>query len=136
MEARHERHVSHDYAGFAWFAEQATDLAPEVCHALARLRYGHDSAANPRLAFALGVLAHESSHLVVSLEDVEARAECFGMQRIRRTGRLLGASPVQSSRLAAIYWQRLYPEDLPRYRSTECRNGGLLDLHPQSSVWP
>lgn len=66
----------------------------------------------------------------------EARAECFGMQRIRRTAQLLGASLAESSRLATIYLRQIYPEDTPRYRSADCRDSGLLDLHPASSRWP
>jgi hypothetical protein len=135
-EAGTHRNVSIDYSGFASFVDQATDLAPEVCHSLALLRYGHNPPADVRLSFAVGVLAHEASHLVPAYEEVEANAECFGMQRIDRTARLLGASNAESRRLASIYWQRLYPDDAPSYTSPECRNGGLLDLHPRNPVWP
>jgi hypothetical protein len=82
------------------------------------------------------VLAHESSHLVVAAEDVESRAECFPMQQIDRTARLLGASPAESRRLATLYWRRIYPDDAPDYTSPDCHDGGLLDLHPDSAVWP
>jgi hypothetical protein len=135
-EARTHRSVSIDYSGFAWFLEQATDLAPQVCHSLALLRYGQHPPADIRLAFAVGVLAHEASHLVPAYEDVEANAECFGMQRIDRTARLLGASSAESRRLASIYWQRIYPDNAPSYTSSECHNGGLLDLRPRDPVWP
>jgi hypothetical protein len=134
--AHAHRNVSVDYAGFAWFLEQATDLAPEVCRPLVLLRYGHHPPVDTRLAFAVGVLAHEASHLVPSYEDVEWKAECFGMQRIRQTARLLGASGAESNRLASIYWRRIYPDNAPGYTSSDCHNGGLLDLHPANPVWP
>jgi hypothetical protein len=131
-----ESDVITEFYGLAWFGENATDLAPEVCKPLAELRYGNDRTPGVALALGVGVLAHEASHLTPAGEDVEARAECFGMQRIRRTANLLGASPALSAQLAAIYWQRIYPEDIARYRSTQCRNGGLLDLHPGNPIWP
>jgi hypothetical protein len=30
----------------------------------------------------------------------------------------------------------MYPRLPQEYRSPECRNGGELDIHPESSVWP
>jgi hypothetical protein len=135
-EAHTHHSVSVDYVGFAWYLEQATDLAPEVCRPLVLLRYGHHPRVDTRLAFAVGVLAHEASHLVPSDEDVEWRAECFGMQRIRQTAQLLGASGAESNRLASIYWQRIYPDNTPGYTSSDCHNGGLLDLQPANAVWP
>ncbi len=135
-EAHAHHNVSIDYAGFAWYLEQATDLAPEVCRPLALLRYGHHPPADTRLAFAVGVLAHEASHLVPAYEDVESKAECFGMQRIRQTARLLGASAAESNQLASIYWHRIYPDDAPGYTSADCHNGSQLDLHPGNAVWP
>jgi hypothetical protein len=128
--------VATDYSGFAWYVEQAIDLAPPVCHNLAVLRYRHSVVASVRFAYAVGVLAHEASHLISSGEDVEWKAECFGMQRIRRTATLLGLPAGESSRLADLYWRRIYPDDAPGYTSPDCHNGGLLDLQPGSSVWP
>jgi hypothetical protein len=135
-EAQTGHHVSNDYSGFAWFIEQATDLAPQVCRPLSLLRYGHHPPADIRLAFAVGVLAHEASHLVPAYEEVESKAECFGMQRIRHTARLLGATAQEANELASIYWQRIYPDNAPTYTSDQCHDGGLLDLHPASTIWP
>jgi hypothetical protein len=33
------------------------------------------------------------------------------------------------------YW-RHYAEELPAYRSAECRQGGKLDLGRADSIWP
>jgi hypothetical protein len=33
------------------------------------------------------------------------------------------------------YW-RHYGEELPAYRSAECRQGGKLDLRRAESIWP
>lgn len=129
-------HVAADYSGFAWYFEQVVDLAPHVCRSLVELRYTHNTKVTSAHAYAVGVLAHEASHLVPSAEDVEWKAECFGMQRIRRTARLLGLGSRESSQLATLYWRRIYPEDAPGYTSSDCHNGGLLDLHPHSAIWP
>jgi hypothetical protein len=136
QEAHAGEKVYVDNSGFAWFLEQATDLSPDVCDALTRLRYEHQRVPDLRLAFAVGVLAHEASHLVPPGEEVEWKAECYGMQRLQRTARLLGATHDEAARLADMYWRHIYPDDAPGYTSRDCRDGGLLDLHPASSAWP
>ena len=58
------------------------------------------------------------------------------MQRMARPAQLLGASTAESRALATVYWQSIYPDDSPGYTSSECHNGGLLDLRPRDPVWP
>jgi hypothetical protein len=79
-------------------------------------------------------VAHESMH-VAGIRD-EAKAECYGMQRLRRAAVPLGLTPAEGSFLARLYWRDWYPRSEGAYRSGECRDGGLLDLRPGSHIWP
>jgi hypothetical protein len=58
------------------------------------------------------------------------------MQTIARAAVLLGRPPAQARYLAALYAKHWYPWWPRTYRSPECRNGGRLDLHPSTNVWP
>jgi hypothetical protein len=110
-------------------------LSPAVCDPLVDFAY-HKVWPDARedLAFAFGVLAHEAQHAVgVESEPV---AECRGMQQARDVAKGLGATSEGAAEAARLYWQVIYPGDLPSYRSRECRNGGRLDLRPNSEVWP
>lgn len=113
-------------------------LSPAVCGPLSALAYakrrpsaGHAIRA---LARAVVVLGHESEHSLGTVN--EAVVECRAMQRIRATARLLGASKRYADRLAAVFWKDVYPHVPPRYRTPRCRDGGPLDLRPESPVWP
>ncbi len=125
-------------AGVAGFEQQTIHLAPSICTWLERVGSRRPPHGNDVLdaAFAVGALSHEAHHLAYSGPSSEAGVECHGMQRIRRTARLLGAPSDYSARLAIIYLALVYPHNLPRYRSPECRDGGALDLRPKSSGWP
>ena len=57
------------------------------------------------------------------------------LQDIRRTARLLGTKRGQAC-LAAAYWSDIYPYQPLEYRTPDCRDGGLLDLDSERSVWP
>ena len=84
--------------------------------------------------WAAHVLAHESWHLAgQAAEDV---AECNGLQTTAFVAVQLGASPKRAQAIAAYAWSTLYPRTPPAYQTTDCRNGGKLDLHPYSSDWP
>ena len=79
-------------------------LAPDICGRLAAFAYG---GARPRagpkaldIAEAVETLGHEAEHLVSP--GTEAETECYGMQDIRRTVRLLGASRSYADRLAGV----------------------------------
>ncbi len=88
-----------------------------------------------RSAYAVGVLAHESEHLL-SPAASEAETECYGMQEIRRVARRLGADAAYANRLAMRYWFEVYPSEPADYKSGECVNGRSLDANPGSSRWP
>jgi hypothetical protein len=122
-------------------------LAPQVCGTLERLwKRGGPSLACTEigggqcgkevvaLAWATSALAHESYHLR-GVRD-EAAAECYGLQSTAFTARALGAPPAYATRLAEYtFWNVRPPVDFG-YFSPECRDGGRLDLRPQTSRWP
>jgi hypothetical protein len=84
--------------------------------------------------WAAHVLAHESWHLAgQAAEDV---AECNGLQTTAFVAAKLGAGAKRAQAIAEYVWTTLYPHTPESYRSDDCRNGGKLDLHPYSSVWP
>jgi hypothetical protein len=58
------------------------------------------------------------------------------MQRMARLARMLGTSRSYGERLAATFWSKLYEFNLPAYRSTECRDGGALDVRRANQAWP
>jgi hypothetical protein len=127
-------------AGTVFFDEEGrpanfTDLDEETCSTLDRFADGKlRPTDDARAARALHVLAHESSHLA-GVRD-EAAADCFGLQRTALVAEDLGADPAEAEQLARIALAERAMFAPPDYRSSECRDGGALDLDPASSVWP
>jgi hypothetical protein len=126
------------WRGYTTLPLPTVTLGPAICSELTRL--AHDDLPVWRdkspdaLAWSVETLAHESMH-VSGIRD-EAKAECYGMQRIRVAALGLGRTAHEGRYLATLYWRHWYPWITPSYRSQECRNGGRLDLHPASDVWP
>jgi hypothetical protein len=123
-------------SGFTSFDRKRIDLGTAACADLAHIAYEpldrpHESWDD--LAWAVNLLGHESTHARGTHD--ERRAECEGMQAIPRTSRLLGLNATEGRYLALLYWSRLYPL-MGDYRSAECRDGGGLDIHPETDVWP
>ena len=87
-----------------------------------------------QLANTVLTLGHETVH--VAPGGNEAIATCYGLQRMRRAGVLLGAPRAYADSLAELAWTGLYPYGLAKYHSPECKDGGKLDLNPKSPVWP
>jgi hypothetical protein len=110
----------------------ATDLDRSVCESLERFR--EDGEAGFAAVQAIHTLAHESWHLA-GIQD-EAQTECYGLQTTAFVAARLGADPVVAQAIAVDALRRLYPALPARYRTSECRDGGPLDLRPASSVWP
>jgi hypothetical protein len=125
-----------DTLGFAGIGASRINLAPSVCDSLLQLAYRHarPSAEAGRLSLAAAVvtLSHEPAHSR-GIAD-EAVAECQALQLANGTALKLGASPAYAASLVREYWSH-YGEELPAYRSTECRPGGKLDLGNASSIW-
>jgi hypothetical protein len=85
-------------------------------------------------AIALDVLAHESWHLEGNQN--EAVTECYAEQTVGFVATKLGSDNVQARGLARLVHLLVYPQMPDEYRSGECRDGGALDLRPDSSAWP
>jgi hypothetical protein len=140
---RHERLYSSERIttrdlGFARFGSDVANLSPAACDGLVLLVYLDLRPAGGRrqlgLSGAVDTLSHEALHSR-GVAD-EATTECFALQRVERTARLLGVERGYARRLAQVAWKRGYRLFSPEYRSPECRDGGALDLRPKSSRWP
>ena len=79
-------------------------------------------------------LAHESWHLRGILD--EARTQCYAVQTAERVARSLGIEAEDARALAARVAADDAREPVGQYHSTECRPGGLFDLHPDTPDWP
>jgi hypothetical protein len=115
------------------------NLSPWICASLARLAYEDVPAEKDpwpeALAWSVAALAHESQH-VRGIAN-EAQAECLGVQAIAATTETLGRGAAEGRYLASLYWRESYlTRSDGRYRSRECRDGGELDAHPETHVWP
>jgi hypothetical protein len=123
--------------GFAGIGGSRINLGPSVCDGLVRLAYVHarptDDAGRLLLAAAIVTLSHEPQHSKGIAEEFVA--ECNGIQLANATAVKLGASPAYAATLVRAYW-RHYDEELPAYRSSDCRKGGTLDLGRADSIWP
>jgi hypothetical protein len=123
-------------------------LAPQVCETLRELwttrrtpslgctalgagQCGEDVI---ELAWAASALAHESHHLR-GVQD-EAAAECYGLQSTALAAERMGAPPAEARRLEEYTFWNVRPPVDRGYFSPECRDGGALDLHPGSPIWP
>jgi hypothetical protein len=123
--------------GFAGIGGTRVNLGPAVCDGLVDLAYRRarptDEAGQLMLAAAVVTLSHEPQHSIgIALESA---AECNAIQLANGTAIKLGASPAYAAALVRTYW-RHYEEELPAYRSSECRRGGKLDLGRADSIWP
>ena len=120
--------------GFAGISGNRINLAPDVCAALVRRAYSGERQVNDyALATAVVTISHEAFHSKGVAQ--EAEAECYAIQVAHRTAMRLGAARNEAASLVRVYW-RHYPEELPSYRSAECRRGGSLDLGYADSIWP
>jgi hypothetical protein len=123
--------------GFAGVGGARDNLAPDVCDGLGELAY-HQWAPRAEdtkllLATAVVTLTHEPQHSKGIA--VEARAECNAIQLMKGTARKLGATPAYAAELQRVYWAH-YGEELPAYRSSQCRDGGAYDLNRASKRFP
>lgn len=126
-------------AGFADPATGSMHLAPYVCEPLDRF-FGGDYAPNLNeesldLAASLVTLAHEAEHLR-SPDASEADVECVAIQRVRDLVRAAGRGKPYENLMAGLAWDVGYPDMPPDYRTGACRDGGALDVRPDTSVWP
>jgi hypothetical protein len=119
-----------------------TDLSPETCRELRHLNRvdftcidrGDCGYSQFKAAWAAHTLAHESFHLRGFAE--EAKAECYALQNTALVAERLGVPADQAQKLQTWVYLRGYPNEPDEYRTEECRDGGSLDLRPQSTTWP
>ena len=119
-----------------------TDLAPETCRALRHLDRvdftcigrGDCGFKQFNAAWAAHTLAHESFHLR-GYED-EGVTECYALQNTAFVAERLGVPTKQALKLQAWVYEKGYPNEPEDYHSTQCYNGGRLDLRPQTNVFP
>jgi hypothetical protein len=127
-----------DTVGFTGFGDQRVNLDAEVCGGLVALAYEKSRPTRgferAKIAAGVSILMHEAHHANGVFN--EALAECLGLQDIRSAAQRLGADERYAGMLADTYWDELYPTLPDLYRSPECKDGGRLDQHPSSSVWP
>jgi hypothetical protein len=126
-----------DTLAFAGIGGTRINLGPAVCAGLTDLAYKRmrptDEAGQLFLANAVVTLSHEPQHSKGIAEEFVA--ECNAIQLANGTAIKLGASTAYAAALVRAYW-RHYAEELPAYRSAECRQGGKLDLGRADSIWP
>jgi len=134
---------SRDFVGAVQHADGVAEvggerayLTPEICLDLYRLAFDGDVRGS-RTGRAIAVLAHEAWHLR-GLAN-EGATECYALQSGVEAGRRLGLS---EGRARQLMRQQL-TENALRNRGSfeylvppECRDGGRLDLDPNSSVFP
>jgi hypothetical protein len=139
---REESRYTHGQLGpqtlaFADIGGTRINLGPAVCAGLVDLAYEglrpNDDAGQLFLASAVVTLSHEPQHSKGIGEEFVA--ECNAIQVANGTAIKLGATPAYAAALVRTYW-RHYGNELPSYRSAECRKGGTLDLHRAASIWP
>src|SRR5262249_55711691 len=112
------------------------NLSPLVCSRLDLLRYKHRRPP-PALSVALGVLTytHELEHTVGNSD--EAVAQCLALQQMAIVSRALGTSLAYGRALTAKAWRDYAAGHYPgEYYSSECHDGGRLDLDPEGTHWP
>ena len=111
-------------------------LTPEICHDLYRLAL-EDETTGSRTGRAVAVLAHEAWHL--RGEPDEGTTECYALQSGVELGQQLGLSENTARQLMR---QQLTENALRgagslEYRVTsECSDGGRLDLSPDDTRFP
>ena len=132
-----------DYVGYVQHADgiavvggDRTYVTPEVCFALYRLAF-EGEVRGSRTGRAIAVLSHETWHL--RGESDEGTTECYALQSGVELGQRLGLDEETARRLMAqqLTENRLRGLQTVEYRvSSECRDGGRLDLDPTSSSFP
>lgn len=122
--------------GVAWVGGTLAFLTPERCHDLYRLAFRGDITSS-RTALSIAVLAHEAWHLR-GVRD-EGLTECYALQSGVELGKRLGLSEETARQMMRQQLTENAGRGLgsAEYRvPAECRDGGRLDLDPDSSRFP
>jgi hypothetical protein len=112
-------------------------LDPTACAGLVDLTYRsprpQQGRAFVRIALGVDTLAHESMHRRGFRN--EAVTECYAVQLVYKTAKALGATSTYAAAVSREAWAA-YPAHPSNYFSSECRDGGKLDLSPQRPTFP
>ena len=122
--------------GIATVGGDLAYLTPERCLDLYRLAF-EGEVTSSQTARAIAVLAHEAWHLH-GVRD-EGTTECYALQSGVELGQRLGLGEGTARRLMAqqLTENRLRGLQTVEYRlSSECRDGGRLDLDSADSAFP
>jgi hypothetical protein len=122
--------------GVAVVGGERAYLTPERCHDLYSLAF-EDEVTGSRTARAIAVLAHEAWHLR-GVRD-EGTTECYALQSGVDLGIRLGLSEGTAERLMRQQLAENFlrgPESVEYVVSSDCRDGGRLDLDRASSSFP
>jgi hypothetical protein len=134
---------SGDYVGAVQHADGAATvggnvayLTPERCLDLYRLAFKGEMRSS-QTARAVAVLAHEAWHLR-GVSD-EGTTECYALQTGVEIGQRLGLSADTARQMMRqqLAENALRGQASPAYRiASDCRDGGRLDLNPDSARFP
>lgn len=126
--------LSNNAGSVQWDSPDVALLRRATCNDLFSWLTGPKT--NPTLdqVAAVHVVVHEAVH--VAGEYNEAITECTAMQDDARAAELLGASSADARALARTYYEQVYPQMHPDYRSSGCVADGPLDLSPGDGVFP
>lgn len=112
-------------------------LTPAICFRLYRLAFRGDEGSFSQTARAIAVLAHEAWHLQGVRDEGETNCRAF------QSGVAIGEQLGLSSSTAAQMMRQQLADNAVNARSApaylvpaECRNGGALDLDPESDRFP
>ena len=122
--------------GVATLGGDLAILTPEICHDLYRLAF-EGEVTGSRTGRAIAVLAHEAWHLR-GIGD-EATTECYALQSGVAVGGRLGLDEDRAEQLMRqqLTENALRGAESIEYRVTsDCRDGGRLDLEPEDSGFP
>jgi hypothetical protein len=125
-----------DLDGFAEPDDRRIHLPQTICAPLARLLYGDGAVSTDALAYSIGTLTHEATH-IARPDGSEAVTECHGMQKVDAGALALGLPAARAREIADYYWRTIYlHEEAAGYFTKKCRPNGPLDLTPGDGVWP
>jgi hypothetical protein len=119
-----------------------TDLSPDTCKSLRHIdRVDFTCIARDdcgygefKAAWAAHTLAHEAFHLR-GYQD-EGVTECYALQNTAFVAERLGVPTDDAKDLQAWVYERGYPNEPQEYRSSQCYDGGPLDLRPHVNEFP
>ncbi len=121
--------------GIAIVEDRLAYLTPERCHDLYRLAFEGETTFS-QTARAVAVLAHEAWHLR-GVSD-EGTTECYALQTGVEIGRRLGLSADTARRMMRqqLVENALRDAASPYRLPPDCRDGGRLDLNPDTAQFP